>query len=87
MNIFAQLVQHDIKIVMTTHSNYLFNKTNNLILNGNLKVEQVANYHLIDTSEGSIVDKENQVTDLGIEDNNFSEVAQNLYNERLQIAD
>jgi predicted ATPase len=83
MNIFAKLTQNKVKIVLTTHSNYFFNKVNNLIVSGELKIDKVSNYHLINTSKGSIINKEVKLTEEGIEDSNFVEIAEQLYRERL----
>ncbi len=84
-NIFTELIKHNIKIVLTTHSNYIFNKVNNLILANELNTEKIANYHIIQTNEGSIVKDEENLTDAGITDENFADIAQQLYNERLEI--
>ncbi len=82
--IFAKLSKANVKIVMTTHSNYIFNKINNLILKGELKAEDVASYHMIHTDKGSIVSDKSKPTATGIEDENFVTVAEQLYNERLE---
>ena len=69
---------------MSSHSNYVFNKLNNLVLDKKL------DYHLYDpivlkeTQEGSI-SKHISVDDLGAEDENFLDVSEALYNEREEI--
>ncbi|MFK7979674.1 MAG: AAA family ATPase [Saprospiraceae bacterium] len=84
-DIFARLTKHNIKIVLTTHSNYIFNKVNNLILSKELATDRIANYHIIHTEKGSIVKEESELTEEGMEDDNFVPVAEQLYNERLKI--
>lgn len=85
MEIFAELSKHKVKVVMTTHSNYLFNKANNLILDNKLEKESVANYHMIMTEKGSIINSLTEVGREGMEDENFVPTAEKLYNERLDI--
>jgi len=85
IDIFTRLINHNIKIVLTTHSNYIFNKVNNLILANELNTKKIANYHIVQTDEGSIVKNEENLTDAGITDENFADIAQQLYNERLEI--
>jgi len=87
IDIFAKLTKHNVKIVLTTHSNYIFNKVNNLILSKEVATEKIANYHMIHTEKGSIVKKENELTEEGMEDENFVPIAEQLYNERLKIYD
>ena len=85
MDIFARLTKHNVKIVLTTHSNYIFNKVNNLILSKALATEKIANYHVVHTEKGSIVKEENDLTEEGMEDDNFVPIAEQLYKERLKI--
>ena len=87
MDIFAQLTKHNIKIVLTTHSSYIFNKINNLILANDLPPERVANYHMLNTEKGSIIEDEKEVSEIGMTDENFVNVLEKLYNERLEILD
>lgn len=84
-DIFARLTKHNVKIVLTTHSNYIFNKVNNLILSKDLATEKIANYHMVHTEKGSIVKEENKLTEEGMEDDNFVPIAEQLYQERLDI--
>jgi len=84
-DIFVRLTKHNVKIVLTTHSNYIFNKVNNLILSKELATEKIANYHLVHTEKGSIVREENELTEEGMEDDNFVPIAEQLYKERLDI--
>ncbi|MCU0447391.1 MAG: AAA family ATPase [Microscillaceae bacterium] len=88
MEIFTELPKYGIKVVMTSHSNYMFNKLSNLILGGKVSADKVASYHLVmDKNKGSYDAKDMQATSEGIEDNNFVDVAEELYDERLRIID
>lgn len=86
--LFAKLIRYNVKVVMTTHSNYIFNKLNNLVLAGDVTAEQLSIALMTMGPKGSVV-KENamSVHDDGIEDDNFSDVAEQLYNERLTLYD
>ncbi|MDF3076540.1 MAG: hypothetical protein K0S09_429 [Sphingobacteriaceae bacterium] len=85
MEIFAELIKHKIKIVMTSHSNYMFNKINNIILKDDLKTDEIAVYQLIKTPSGSVVNSEMDVSEHGINDANFTDVSKRLYEERVNI--
>ncbi len=84
MEIFAELTKVGVKVVMTTHSNYMFNKLSNMLLKKEIAAEKVGSYHLVMTEKGSVVNHDMDATDEGMEDHNFVEVAEQLYNERLQ---
>lgn len=83
----VELSKLGVKVVITTHSNYLFSKASNLILKGELKEEQLANYHMIMTDKGSIINPKDTLHDWGLEDENFVEVIEGLLDERLQAAE
>ena len=87
MEILAELPKHNIKVVMTSHSNYMFNKLTNLILEKKVDPGKVATYHMVMTDKGSVVQDDMPVTDEGIEDSNFVTVAEQLYEERMQLLD
>jgi AAA domain, putative AbiEii toxin, Type IV TA system len=87
MTYLAELSKLGVKVVITTHSNYMFNKASNLILKGELEEERVANYHMIMTEKGSEVNEKVTLHDWGMEDENFGNVAEELLNERLQAAE
>ncbi|MEL6944493.1 MAG: AAA family ATPase, partial [Bacteroidota bacterium] len=85
MEIFVELAKQNVKIIMTSHSNYMFNKLSNLLLEKKIEPEKVGIYHMEMTDKGSIVKDDMSATSEGIEDNNFATVAEKLYNERLAI--
>lgn len=88
MEIFAKLIDKRVKIVMTTHSNYMFNKLSNLILDSKVSYERVGSYLMTATPKGSVVDVIKMKADEeGIQDENFADVAEKLYEERIHIYD
>lgn len=88
MEFFARLTKHNVKVVMTSHSNYMFNKLSNLLLTNELEPEKVGSYLMRATPEGSVMDSAAmRAEEEGIADENFVDVAEQLYNERLQAYD
>ena len=88
MEFFAQLTKYNVKVVMTSHSNYMFNKLSNLLLTNELEPEKVGSYLMRATPEGSVMDPAAmRAEEEGIADENFVDVAEQLYNERLQAYD
>lgn len=87
MEIFGELIKHNVKIVMTSHSNYMFNKLSNLLLAGEVSAEQTAIYHMEMTEKGSVVRDDMQATAEGAEDHNFADTAADLYEERIELYD
>ncbi|TAE45351.1 MAG: hypothetical protein EAZ44_03480 [Cytophagia bacterium] len=83
LNIFAKLSALNLKIFITSHSNYMFNKLNNLLIKKEIDKNKVMVYHLIKTQEGTRVDTEMVVTEEGVNDYNFQDVSEKLYMERL----
>lgn len=81
INLFAQLHKLEIKIIISSHSNYIFNKLNNLLLKGDLSPEIYSAILLRPEEKGS-VSSFMAIDDLGVDDTNFLDVAQDLYNER-----
>ena len=88
MEFFARLTKHNVKVIMTSHSNYMFNKLSNLLLTGELEPEKVGSYLMRATPEGSVMDAAAmRAEEEGIADENFVDVAEQLYNERLAAYD
>ncbi|RZK30525.1 MAG: hypothetical protein EOO61_19165, partial [Hymenobacter sp.] len=88
MEFFARLTKHNVKVIMTSHSNYMFNKLSNLLLTDELEPAKVGSYLLRATPEGSVMDDfAMRAEEEGIADENFVDVAEQLYNERLAAYD
>lgn len=86
IKIFTSLITKKIKIVMTSHSNYIFNKLNNIILANDIDSKKVSISLMENGKEGSFIKKgAMKLTESGIEDNNFNKVAEDLYIEREDI--
>jgi predicted ATPase len=85
MKVFADMSKHKMKIFITSHSNYMFNELNNLILENKIDKERIAVYHLIHGENGTIQNPEMTVTEDGIYDENFQETSEKLYEERMRI--
>jgi len=82
MEILAKLVKANVKIVITSHSDYLFNKLNNLILEGKIDIASIQATVFKETPQGSIA-KDVPIDKLGIDDENFLEIAEDIFNEKL----
>ena len=87
MQLFAEMANNGVKIIITTHSDFMFNELSNLILGDKIKAEQVSSMHLVMTEKGSIDKGDMQATSDGIDDYNFSEVAENQYERRMNLLD
>lgn len=84
MEIFAELAQAGVKIVMTSHSNYMFNKMNNLILGKKLAANIAQIIVFKETNEGSIATNI-LIDELGADDENFLDAAEQLFNEKIEL--
>lgn len=84
MEVFVKLIDENVNLIMSSHSNYVFNKLNNQILAKELDYNKYAPIVLEETICGS-VSKNLYVDELGADDENFVDVSQSLYNEREEI--
>lgn len=84
VEIFSKLINENVKLIMSSHSNYVFNKLNNLVLGKELNYKVYDPIVLEETPEGS-VSKHIEVDELGANDENFIDVSEALYNEREEI--
>ena len=84
IEIFAELIDADVKLIMSSHSNYVFNKLNNLVLSKKLDHRRYQPIVLTD-GEGGSVSKLLPIDELGADDENFIDVSQKLYYEREEI--
>ncbi len=88
MELFALLAGNRVKIVMTSHSNYMFNKLSNLLLEGKVNAERVDSYLMRATDVGSVTDMLAMKAEAdGMNDNNFADTSEMLYEERIKIYD
>lgn len=77
----AALSQHGVKIVLTSHSDFIFNKVSNLVIAGALRPDSVAATLITMTEQGSDA-KALGIDPLGIDDENFIDTAEALYLEK-----
>lgn len=84
MESFVSLLAKGVRLVITSHSNYMFNKLNNLILDNRVDPKQVSCVVFRQTPNGSRSDYL-EIDELGITDTNFIQASENLYDERVQI--
>lgn len=84
--LFAQLHNLGIKIIVSSHSNYIFNKLNNLLLKEEISL-QVYSAILLQAEAGGSKSNFMAGDELGIDDTNFMDVTQELYNERENLID
>lgn len=82
--IFSKLVKNNVKIIITSHSNYIFNKLNNLILEKKLDTACLSATVFKASGIGSL-GLELDMDELGIEDDNFIDAAEALYNEKTEL--
>lgn len=88
MKVFTDLANLGVKVIMTSHSNYMFNKLSNLILEKQIDFKKIGSHLMKFENEGSILDELSMKADSdGIVDENFADVAEELYEERIKIYD
>lgn len=84
--ILVKLAEKGIKVIITSHGNYIFNKIGNMLLSETLDPSKIDLLVLKETPEGS-VSNSMKADDLGVEDENFIDTADALYEERELIID
>ncbi len=85
MKVFSKLTKHNLKIFVTSHSNYMFHQMNNIILDKEINNENIAVYHLVQSKNGTTRNVDMTVSSEGIDDENFQETSEKLYEERMRI--
>ncbi|MDD2759890.1 MAG: AAA family ATPase [Methylomonas sp.] len=87
IKILAKLVKDGkIKLIITSHSNYLFNQCSNLVMDGSIDKDSFRSVLLRPNEIGSeAVDLE--VDEYGIQDKNFVDTAEEIFEEKLKLFD
>lgn len=85
MKVFVQLVKAGIKVVMTTHSDFMMDTLTNQILAGEIKADNISSYHLVMGENGSYDAGDMKATADGMQDHNFVSISEQLYNERMEL--
>lgn len=83
---FVKLAEQDVTLVMASHSNYIFNELNNLVLGKVLKSEDYSPILLQKKGVFSHSSYMN-IDELGADDENFADVAEQLMEEREELMD
>lgn len=81
---FAKLSKKDVKFIITTHSNYMFNKFNNLVLSKDIDVAYSSSMLFKESSTGSEAFNMD-IDEFGVDDENFVSTSEELYNEKLKL--
>lgn len=84
LDYFVKLLGCNVKMFITSHSNYLFNKLNNLILSKSIDSKNIEAIFFKQDKYGSD-GVSLQIDELGIEDENFLDVAEELYEEKIDL--
>lgn len=84
IKIFVELAKQNVKIVLASHSNYIFNELNNLVLGGKLDSTVYAPI-LMKRNGNKSVTMSMQMDEFGVDDENFADVANDLMEEREQL--
>lgn len=81
MKIFVKLIKQGIKLVMASHSNYVFNELNNMVIAEELNQELYLPI-LMKSDQGKSNTIYMQMDEFGASDENFADVAEAIYEER-----
>lgn len=84
MDIFADLINHGVKVIITSHSNYIFNKANNLILENKIDIHNLA-ASVFKMHQNGSCGHSIDTDDLGISDENFINASELLYEEKIKL--
>ena len=82
--LYAELANLGVSIIMTSHSNYVFNKLSNSVIEGKLSPNDV-HCHLFQMDEGGSTGVSLTVDEFGIDDQNFGDASEALLEERLEL--
>ena len=83
---FINLTNNGVKFIITTHSNYIFNKFNNLILAKKVDISKTKSFLFQLTNQGTEV-KNLEIDEFGVEDENFIYTSEKLYNEKMKLVE
>ena len=81
MKKFVKLSKENVKLMMASHSNYVFNELNNRVLAGDLVSDDYSPI-LMKMEQGKSRTYTMHTDEFGTQDDNFVDVAETLYEER-----
>lgn len=84
--LYAELTKIGVNVIMTSHSNYVFNKVSNLVISGGL-TPKLVRCDLFDMKETGSVGTAQEIDEYGIDDKNFVDASEFLLNEKLSLLD
>lgn len=87
MELFAELPKYGIKLIVTSHSDFMMDKLSNMILEGKVDADTVGSYRMVMGEKGSYDAGDMKASKDGIPDKNFVEISEKLYEERVDIYD
>lgn len=82
--IYAELAKIGVNVLVTSHSNYVFNKLSNLVIEKKLRAASVR-CDLFQMQEKGSVGLAQKIDDFGIDDKNFVDASERLFNERMEL--
>lgn len=82
--IYAELSNFGVKIIMTSHSNYVFNKLSNIVISKKLAADNVKCDIFEETDEGTI-GVSLDINEFGLDDQNFVDTSEKLLNEKMEL--
>lgn len=84
--LYAELTKIGVLVIMTSHSNYVFNKVSNLVMSGSLSPSSVR-CDLFNMGDGGSSGLAQEIDEYGIDDKNFVDASELLLNEKLSLLD
>jgi len=87
MELLTELPKYGIKLIVTSHSDFMMDKLSNMILEGKVDAETVGSYRMVMGEKGSYDAGDMKAGKDGIPDKNFVEISEKLYEERVDIYD
>ncbi|MEO1852729.1 AAA family ATPase [Chromohalobacter sp.] len=82
--LYSELAKAGVVVVMTSHSNYVFNKLSNIVISGGLDTDQVKCDLFSMTGYGGVGEPQG-IDRLGIDDQNFVDAGEALLEEKLDL--
>jgi predicted ATPase len=80
MGQLIELTKYNVQLIITSHSNYIFNKLSNLILEEKISYKDIEIYHLVVWAEERSIDKKDMIVSKeGITDQNFYITSERQY--------
>lgn len=89
--IFEAIIENDVSMIITSHSNFIFNKINNIIISNTVTGkksgfnEKSVRALLFSKTENGAIVTTPEIDELGIEDDNFTDVTDVLLTEKLDL--